>query len=163
MRTQSWPSLLVTLTFAVLFAGCPTGDDDDDSAGDDDGVDPLAPVLSDLELQQASDGSGGCLVFVGWTITDEDGDLSGQDEDSGDWQFIEIKAKFDDSACNWEYTLQQAPPVTQHEITLDMPVGGVIGSGCYVNAVEVYMYDLAERESNHLYELEWDSPTEDCL
>ncbi|MDP7112102.1 MAG: hypothetical protein QGH45_09065, partial [Myxococcota bacterium] len=86
MRTQSWPSLLVTLTFAVLFAGCPTGDDDDDSAGDDDGVDPLAPVLSDLELQQASDGSGGCLVFVGWTITDEDGDLSGQDEDSGDWQ-----------------------------------------------------------------------------
>jgi hypothetical protein len=166
MRTHTWLCLLVTLVVAVLFVGCPSGDDDD-SAGDDDGVDPLAPVLSDLELQHASDGSDGCIVFVKWTVTDEDGDLAGKDEETGDWLAIEVKTKFDDGGCNWVYTIQRDPPVNEVDLDVDIPVGGVIGS-CYVNAdetydVEVYLFDLAGRESNHLVELEWDSPTEDCL
>ncbi len=166
MTHPSLRILLALLALGTLLVGCPAGDDDD-SAGDDDGVDPLAPVLSDLQLQHASDGSGGCNVFVKWTVTDEDGDLAGKDEDTGDWLAVEVKTKFDDGGCNWVYTIQRDPPVHEVELDVDIPVGGVIGS-CYVDAdetydVEVYMFDLAERESNHLFELEWDSPTEDCL
>ena len=57
---------------ALALGGCPSSDDDD-SAGDDDGVDELAPVLSDLKIQHATDGSGGCIVFVKWTAKDKDG------------------------------------------------------------------------------------------
>ncbi len=166
MRTPTWLTLLSLLLSLAVLGGCPA--DDDDSAGDDDdGEDPLAPVLSDLKLQHASDGSDGCTVFVKWTVTDEDGDLAGKDEETGDWLAVEVKTKFDDGGCNWVYTIQRDPPVYEVDLDVDIPVGGVIGS-CSVNAdetydVEVYMYDLAGRESNHLYELEWDSPTEDCL
>ena len=166
MRNQGWLILLALALPLVLGAGCPAADDDD-SAGDDDGIDEDAPVLSDLKLEHASDGSGGCIVFVSWTAKDADGDLSGKDEDTDEWLPVDLKVKFDDVGCSWGYSIHRDPPVHEVDITVDIPVGGVIGS-CHVDSdeeydVEVYMYDLAGRESNHLLEEAWESPTEDCL
>ncbi len=159
--------ILALAPLALVLSGCPAGDDDDSAAGDDDDEpDPLAPVLSDLELEHGG-GASACKVYLQFHAEDEDGDM-GADDGSGEGVPVEIVTLFGDRETHWMYTLN-AGEVFTSDFSLDYPVGGVLGQDDpYVDAdteydVEVWMFDIAGRESNHLLEEGYETPGTDCI
>jgi hypothetical protein len=157
---------LILVPTCLVLSGCPSGDDDDSAGDDDDGPDPLAPVLTDIELEHGG-GADNCKVYLQFHAEDADGDM-GADDGSGEGVPVEIVTLFGTSETHWMYTLN-AGEVMTWDFSLDYPVGGVLGQqDPYVDPdteydVEVYMYDIAGHESNHLIEEGYETPGTDCI
>lgn len=155
MRNHHWilfPAMLATLLLAL---GC-TPDDDDDSADDDDGPDPNAPVISNLDVDHYAVGEK-CNALVEFHVDDADGDLDGS----------VIKVKFDDSEHGLTLSVDGIPPFNSLDLSVEFQVGGVLTEKDLDHDteydIEVWMFDLAMLESNHLTELDWTSPDENCF
>ncbi len=154
MRRVSWLLFPATLAALLLALGCPT-DGDDDSAGDDD-ENPDAPVISNLDIEHYKVGDK-CNCLFQWHADDADGDLDGST----------VKLMLNDTTYTWTFTFQSAPPHNAADMDVEIPVGGVVGEP-HVTAdqtydVELWMYDLAMNESNHLGEAGWTAPDDNCF
>jgi len=154
MRTLHWilfPALIAVLALAM---GCPTSGDDDSADDDDDN--PNAPVISNLDIGQFAVGED-CNVQVAWHVDDADGDLDGS----------AVKLVANDSTWSWTFDLTGTPPFNSADLDLTIKVGGVVGQPHFVADteydLELWMHDLANNESNHLTELGWMSPDENCF
>lgn len=157
MKISNLFLILIALLSFTLVMGCETGTDDD-SAGDDDAdaPDPNAPVLSDLQVQSAVNGSGDCMVTVKWDCDDADGDLDGST----------FYIYFDDISFTGQWDMQGTPPFLHAEYDFQLQVDGPVAEPSIDSEseydVEVYMRDFAALESNHLTEDGYESPDENC-
>jgi len=159
--------LIALLPLGTVLVGCPADDDDDDSAvgddDDDDGVDPLAPVLSDLSVEHGG-GASACRVVVQFHVEDEDGDLAASDG-AGGYVSIPLYIEFGIEQFAYNYTIQAKASFVQDlslEFYLEEHGDDPVISPETVYDVEVWLYDVANNESNHLIEEGYETPATDC-
>ncbi len=133
--------------------------DDDDSAATDDDDDAAvgeAPVLAGLSVTHAMAGDE-CRAYVTFTGTDADGDIA----TSSLWVGFNPAPPF-----SWNFDTGTPPPVYEVPYAVDILVsdGAVVphvpAEGVY--DVEVWVFDEADNESNHLTQAKWQAPTQDC-
>ena len=130
--------------------------DDDATAGDDDSAgDPMAPYLYEMDIQHAIEGFGECVIWVIWQVEDPDGDLDG----------CTIHLTIGELYVAGSWTNPDATgPYHALELRMRVPVGEEgDGSLDYKTEydVDLWMQDAAGHASNHLFELDWESPDEE--
>jgi len=159
--------LIAILPLGIVLMGCPTDDDDDDSAvgddDDDDSINPLAPVLSDLEVEHGG-GASACRVVVQFHVEDEDGDLAASDG-AGGYVAIPLYIEFGIEQFAYNFTIEGEASFVQ-DLSLDFYLeehedDPVISPDTEYD-VEVWLYDVAGNESNHLVEEGYETPATDC-
>lgn len=132
-------------------------DDDDSATGDDDDAAPgEAPVLTGLSVTHAMAGDE-CRAYIAFNGTDDDGDIA----TSSVWVSFDPMPPF-----SWTFDTGNPPPVYEVAYALDLLIsdGAVVP---HVKAEEVYdvqvwVFDDADNESNHLIQAKWQAPTESC-
>ncbi len=163
-------ALLLTLGFALAACG---GGDDDDAVGDDDSVATddddssqagddddaatgEAPVLADLVVTHAMAGDE-CRAYVTFNGTDADGDIA----TSQVWVSFDPMPPF-----SWTFDTGSEPPMYEIAYALDILIsdGAVVPhvKAEEVYDVEVWVFDDAVNESNHLMQAKWQAPTQEC-
>ena len=163
-------ALLLTLGLALVACG---GDDDDDASDDDDSVatddddsaatgdddDAVpgeAPVLTDLVVTHAI-ASDECRAYITFAGTDADGDIA----TSSVWVGFNPAPPF-----SWTFDTGSAPPLHEVAYAIDILIsdGAVVPhvKAEEVYDVEVWVFDEAGNESNHLMQAKWQAPTQEC-
>jgi hypothetical protein len=163
--------LALTLGFTLLACG---GDDDDDAAGDDDSSEAgddddssgagddddaatgEAPVLAGLSVTHAMAGDE-CRAYVTFTGTDADGDIATSSV------FVGFNPA---PPLSWTFDTGSAPPMYEVAYAVDILIsdGAVVPhvKAEEVYDVEVWVFDDAVNESNHLMQAKWQAPTQEC-
>jgi hypothetical protein len=162
-------ALLFTLGLALVACG---GDDDDDAAGDDDSValddddsasgddddaaTGEAPVLAGLSVTYAMAGDE-CRAYISFTGTDADGDIA----TSSAWVAFNPAPPL-----SWTFDTGSPPPMYEVAYAVDILIsdGAVVPhvKAEEVYDVEVWVFDDAVHESNHLMQAKWQAPTQEC-
>ena len=134
-----------------------TGDDDSAATGDDDDAAiGEAPVLAGLSVTHAMAGDE-CRAYITFTGTDADGDIA----TSSVWVSFDPMPPF-----SWTFDTGSASPLYEVAYAIDILIsdGAVVPhvKAEEVYDVEVWVYDEADNESNHLTQEGWQAPTQEC-
>ena len=132
-------------------------DDDDSAAGDDDdAATGESPVLAGLSVTHAMAGDE-CRAYITFTGTDADGDIA----------ISSVRVGFNPAPpFSWSFDTGTPPPVYEVPYAIDILIsdGAVVPhvTAEEVYDVEVWVYDEADNESNHLTQEGWQAPTQEC-
>ncbi len=126
-----------------------------ESVGDDDDVDPNAPVLSELDVSYGG-GASNCRVFVEWIWDDADGDYNGGT----------INYSLDGDPGNFVWNLESDGEIFHYDVGIEFIVGVSLDEPALTAEstydIEVWMTDGAGNESNHLVEEGFETPNTEC-